>query len=395
MSYITEFTIDGLSGRKDAYSCKLNRDVNVFFGLNGSGKTSLLKILQSAMENDTTTLQNVAFKSAEVKFYSVAAERVITRTLEQETIKSQPGRSVQLEQEAVFDEDTPYSESYINLYLEQKRRSELTWTTKPKLSAKLSGGFQHHYLPTSRLYIGNASLDGATSRSNHFSEQEIDLYFSRSLQRLWSAYSAEILTAVRQAQQDGLANILKAVLSPSHENDQEQTIDADVAFDRAAAFLQRQGSLNIIGSRKGFEQHYATDSQLRSVVSDINEVEQRIEEAMEPRVRLQSLIKQMFSGNKRVHFNDKSVDVVTDDNNPIGLFALSAGEKHLLRILIEALRAGESTAMIDEPEISLHIDWQRQLVEAMRHLNPQAQFILATHSPEIMADLDDDKIFRL
>jgi len=51
--------------------------------------------------------------------------------------------------------------------------------------------------------------------------------------------------------------------------------------------------------------------------------------------------------------------------------------------------------MIDEPELSLHVDWQRRLVENMTLLNPSAQYIFATHSPEIMADVDDSKIFRL
>ena len=49
MAHITEFAITGLAGRTDVYSGRFNRDVNIFFGLNGSGKTSLLKILHSAM----------------------------------------------------------------------------------------------------------------------------------------------------------------------------------------------------------------------------------------------------------------------------------------------------------------------------------------------------------
>ncbi|MEN8215570.1 MAG: hypothetical protein ABFS56_04190 [Pseudomonadota bacterium] len=43
----------------------------------------------------------------------------------------------------------------------------------------------------------------------------------------------------------------------------------------------------------------------------------------------------------------------------------------------------------------MHIDWQQQLINVMTQLNPSAQIILATHSPEIMADVDDDRIFRL
>ena len=51
--------------------------------------------------------------------------------------------------------------------------------------------------------------------------------------------------------------------------------------------------------------------------------------------------------------------------------------------------------MIDEPELSLHPDWQKGLVGSMRRVNPEAQFLLATHSPELMIDVDDDCVFEL
>src|SRR6185312_10964241 len=70
MAHILDFEIDGLAGRTESYSCKLDRTVNVFFGLNGSGKTSLLKILHSAMNNDTSLLRTVPFKSASVVIFS-------------------------------------------------------------------------------------------------------------------------------------------------------------------------------------------------------------------------------------------------------------------------------------------------------------------------------------
>ena len=43
----------------------------------------------------------------------------------------------------------------------------------------------------------------------------------------------------------------------------------------------------------------------------------------------------------------------------------------------------------------MHIDWQHKLLSSLQQLNPSMQLIAATHSPEIMADLPDDKIFRI
>ena len=41
---------------------------------------------------------------------------------------------------------------------------------------------------------------------------------------------------------------------------------------------------------------------------------------------------------------------------------------------------------MDEPEISLHIDWQQRLIGLVHDLNPNAQIILTTHSPAVIMD---------
>jgi predicted ATP-binding protein involved in virulence len=45
--------------------------------------------------------------------------------------------------------------------------------------------------------------------------------------------------------------------------------------------------------------------------------------------------------------------------------------------------------IVDEPELSLHIDWQEKFIDAILAANPSVQFILATHSPAIILDRDD------
>ncbi len=56
MSHIVNFLIEGLAGRPEPLEKTMDRDINIFFGLNGCGKTSLLKILHSAMSNDASFL---------------------------------------------------------------------------------------------------------------------------------------------------------------------------------------------------------------------------------------------------------------------------------------------------------------------------------------------------
>ncbi len=81
MSHILEFSVDDLAGKTTRYHQTLQRDLNIFFGNNGSGKTSLMKILHSAIQGDAAILENVPFTRAEVTFFSLTFDRAFTRTI--------------------------------------------------------------------------------------------------------------------------------------------------------------------------------------------------------------------------------------------------------------------------------------------------------------------------
>ena len=54
----------------------------------------------------------------------------------------------------------------------------------------------------------------------------------------------------------------------------------------------------------------------------------------------------------------------------------------LLTVLVED---GQPYVLfMDEPEVSLHIEWQQRLIELILELNPQVQIILTTHSPAVI-----------
>lgn len=75
---------------------------------------------------------------------------------------------------------------------------------------------------------------------------------------------------------------------------------------------------------------------------------------------------------------------------------LSSGERHLLSFLTLFLINGKDRKiwMIDEPEISLHLEWQSKLLNVLTGFVPDAQIIVATHSPAI-AEYGTDKLVEL
>ena len=65
---------------------------------------------------------------------------------------------------------------------------------------------------------------------------------------------------------------------------------------------------------------------------------------------------------------------------------LSSGEKQLLIIMLTVLleREEEYILLMDEPEISMHFEWQCRLIENILSLNPNCQIILTSHSPALI-----------
>lgn len=90
-------------------------------------------------------------------------------------------------------------------------------------------------------------------------------------------------------------------------------------------------------------------------------------------------------------FTFTSGELTIANEGAIPLAKLSSGEKQLLILFIEALlqRRQPYIFLADEPELSLHISWQRNIISAIRAINPNAQIVVATHSPEIAGKFKD------
>ena len=67
-------------------------------------------------------------------------------------------------------------------------------------------------------------------------------------------------------------------------------------------------------------------------------------------------------------------------------YQLSSGEKQMLVILLTVLVEDDQhyVLFMDEPEVSLHIEWQKRLIDLILELNPHVQIILTTHSPAVV-----------
>jgi ABC-type uncharacterized transport system ATPase subunit len=94
------------------------------------------------------------------------------------------------------------------------------------------------------------------------------------------------------------------------------------------------------------------------------------------------------------NFSFSKGDLSIEGNDDISIERLSSGEKQLLILFIEALlqRKKQCVFLADEPELSLHITWQRKILPAIQKINENAQIIVATHSPEIASNFVENII---
>ena len=116
---------------------------------------------------------------------------------------------------------------------------------------------------------------------------------------------------------------------------------------------------------------------------------------IQPQKRFLEIIDNLFSEtNKQINRVENEISFITEDGIEISPYELSSGEKQILLILLTVLIQDNKPAilLLDEPEISLHIDWQKKAIQYIKELNPNIQLIIATHSPAIVMEGWLDKV---
>jgi predicted ATPase len=117
-----------------------------------------------------------------------------------------------------------------------------------------------------------------------------------------------------------------------------------------------------------------------------NAPQEQINQVMSVKPKFYDMIDRLFSPTgKRINRNSDELTFILHERE-ITPYQLSAGEKQLLLILTTVLcqDCKPTIMLMDEPEISLHFEWQKILLESILEINPNAQIIVATHSPAMV-----------
>jgi predicted ATPase len=102
--------------------------------------------------------------------------------------------------------------------------------------------------------------------------------------------------------------------------------------------------------------------------------------------RFQDIVDELFAETGKKIIRTENELRFTQIGEVLLPYQLSSGEKQMLAILLTVLVQDNQhyVLFMDEPEVSLHIEWQKRLIDLCLELNPNVQIVLTTHSPAVI-----------
>ena len=106
----------------------------------------------------------------------------------------------------------------------------------------------------------------------------------------------------------------------------------------------------------------------------------------ESKKRFQDMVDDLFADTGKTIVRTENEIRFSQIGETLVPYQLSSGEKQMLAILLTVLVEDQQPYVLfmDEPEVSLHIEWQKRLIDLIVELNPHVQIILTTHSPAVI-----------
>lgn len=387
-----------------------NPDVNILIGPNGSGKTTILNLIRFVLTVDISALVDTEFEKVTLTLESFDARstRTVSVTSSSEALTFRLSRSsfripVRVMTERRFQ--FPGYRRRLEVHIERMR-------------SRLQDLVPAVWLPvTRRLPIPDSDPD-YTPRTRQRTLESVDQRLEELLRAL-TEYRLSLEARIARRYKDFERAALSALLYseevdtltfeiPSSE-EKEQLLKAFRAADLLKGGVQEKIEEFFVTASKAVKEfnedpETITPEQLR-VLPLIPRTKEMAQLAMEMEDDRAAIFEPLYRFERIANgfFKRKDVSVagdgqltIKDEKVPrdLQIGQLSSGEKQLLILLIEALLR-ESRPVVyvaDEPELSLHIEWQEKLLKSLVELARQVQVIVATHSPDIVGPYQNNVI---
>ncbi|HID99051.1 MAG TPA: ATP-binding protein [Thiotrichaceae bacterium] len=230
-----------------------------------------------------------------------------------------------------------------------------------------------------------------------------DSSLKRTLQRFEEWVRQEVISGTHQGAssvnsiyEDIAAQIINAEIEDSVDSTEKLIAELKHLETRSLAFYQL-GLIEPLAIQKlinTLQSSGATQSMTWKVLKPyVESVAARLDALENIKALFNLFVKQInqFFGDKQIQLQVREglKITTTDSEQALSPQKLSSGEKQLLLLFCNTLIARDKATIfiIDEPEISLNIKWQRQLIRTLLNFtkDSQVQFLLATHSIELLS----------
>lgn len=385
--------------------------ITIIYGLNGIGKTAILKLLNYIFSFQFSGFNNIPFKKLQIDFddgsclqFHKPPESNIDDNVEKPEIrivlKTNTSRN---EYELLFNQHDYFipertSKKTLNL------KNTENWTTKKEMPMMEDFRKYAIFLYGSTLQkLPEWLQDIINSIDIHLIESERLLNISEDNEMIPSvnAYANELAENIQEklAEYGTLSQSLDRTFpvrlvqkASTNSLTNDQLIKKLDAVENKRKHLINAGLLDK-DENTNFQISEQIDENIKQVLSVyIEDVEKKLAvfDNLSQRIELmKKIINQRFS-YKEINIDKEKGFIFTCNDNSLSPEKLSSGEQHELVMLYELLFKVKpnSLILIDEPELSLHVEWQVNFLKDLKEITKIANIdiLLATHSPGIIHD---------
>ena len=364
---IRKIEVKGLNNRVDG-AWEFNEDLNVITGRNGSGKTTLLKLIWYLISgNIGQIISDIPFRSVEIETGSYSLSIIKT---EDEKIKLQCEFANNVNMPGHYE---------IPLRREDNDRiNAINILTAREMSSL--------FFPSFRIIEGGFARIPRHIPTDDSGTDEFDLFKRR--------FAEEATKKLQEA-----ISQFSTALSVYDDHKFITTISThdigDLLPKKYIDVYRKTNELHVKLSKE-ITQEISETRPLDDTTSVLEEIQNRVEQVTKERELLESPLSVLEERILDI-LRYKGIRVAAgvtlrEEDGAIEADKLSAGEKQLLSFLCYNTFSENAAIFIDEPELSLHVDWQRLLLPTLLEQETGNQFFIATHSPFIYSKYPDKEI---
>ena len=433
--------IEKLYGYYD-YHIDFNSDVTFIYGLNGCGKTTILNITEAIITGQLFKLFNYNFKKIKLEYAKNYDEndikyiKIISKKQMLQVEFQNETHNIELITLENNNRTAPTSRDFLRLYF-----------NRYDFLMNIRDIFNYVYLPLNRSYASMDEIEGIYTYPRFHNRISIDdeNYIGidnkdRAMLKIESIiykFHSKANSKINRINDSFRNNMLKPqielnntynfknFLNELKSNDVaslEKTKKAYIKILKDFALINEEEEYNYIEFFQAFINDFSEfindekdgiPVELAFKFQEITRIQKTIDiaKSMEKQKAIITKPMEIFlhTMNSFIKNSEEDKEICIDNegyiyfktkysNKQISIQHLSSGEKQLItfftNLIFKVKDKSSGIFVVDEPELSLHLSWQKIFIDKVLEVNKNIQLIFATHAPEIIGNRRD-KMFKL